>query len=153
MSNVSSPSTLSLVGPLALGALVIAATGALSGCSAVENMLHRVHEEDFPDRAAAESGWVGVSFPEWIPADATDLHNLATTDESHAIVRVDSSDDLPADCAEQPRRGLPFDGADWAPSLDPMPTTVWGCGRYEVVPVEGGWFGWFAATEVGGRPD
>lgn len=152
MSNVSSPSTPVLVGPVALGALLVAVTATLSGCTAIMQQLQQVHEESFADYAAAESGWVGVALPEWVPADATELRNLATDDESNSVIRVTSGEPLAGDCVTSQRRTLPFETTDWAPELSPFPKTVQACGDYEVVAVDGGWLGWFAATEPGQTP-
>jgi hypothetical protein len=131
---------------------VVLATTTLTGCSQVSNALHKVHEESFDTRAAAKEGWVGVTAPRWIPADATGIKNLATTNESNAVVRVTSPSDLPDTCAEADRVAIPFESPEWAPTFERFPDRVERCGDYEVVPVEGGWFGWFSATEEGQTP-
>jgi hypothetical protein len=144
--------TLPITKRLALLGLVGAAGLTLTGCSPISNALHKVHEESFSDRAAAEQGWVGVPAPGWLPEDAMDIRNLATTNESNAVIRVSTSSDLPTSCVEADRVGIPFDTTSWTPVMDRFPDRVQRCGAYEVVPVEGGWFGWFSATEEGGLP-
>lgn len=133
--------------PLAAG-LVLTTTG----CSAVENAVHRTHEERFADRAAAVQGWKGVTAPAWLPDDATDIHNLATNDETNSVILARSTSALPAGCREADRRSVPFDTASWAPTLDRFPDRVERCGDYEVMQVDGAWLGWFTATEAGQTP-
>ncbi|MFD1720438.1 hypothetical protein [Amnibacterium endophyticum] len=133
--------------PIAAGLLL-----STTGCSAVIDAVHRTHQETFTDRAAAERGWVGVDAPTWLPADAADIHDLATDDESQAVILAHGSSPLPSTCQEADRRGIPFDTASWAPVLDRFPDRVARCGDYEVMPVDGGWLGWFSATEAGQRP-
>lgn len=125
---------------------------SMTGCGAISNAVHKTHDERFADVAAAEQGWKGVSAPAWLPADATDIRNLATTDESHSVVLVRSSSALPSSCQEADRRAVPFDTTSWTPKLDRFPDRVERCGDYEVMPVDGGWFGWFSATEPGQVP-
>ena len=122
-----------------------------TGCSAIANAVHRTHEEHFADRAAAEQGWKGVAAPAWLPEDATDIHNLATNDESNSVILAHGAA-LPAGCREADRRSIPFDTASWAPTLDRFPDRVERCGDYEVMPVDGAWLGWFTATEAGQTP-
>lgn len=137
---------------LVLLPLTLAVVLSTTGCSQVANALHRTHEESFADRAAAEDGWQGVAAPEWLPADATDIRSLATNDETNAVILVRSPSALPSGCTEAERRRIPFDAPAWAPQLDRFPDRVMRCGDYEVMQVDGGWFGWFSATESGQTP-
>jgi hypothetical protein len=82
MSPRTVPTTAQLLAPLAAGAGILLLVGGLSGCSAIMDSLRKVHQEQFETYSAAEDGWVGVDIPSWIPDDATDLHNYATTDET-----------------------------------------------------------------------
>lgn len=132
--------------------LVVAATLATSGCSQITNTLEKVHEESFADMAAAKAGWKGVGAPDWLPADATDIHNLATTNESNSVILVTSASALPSTCAEADRKAIPFDSPDWAPKFDAFPDRVERCGDYEVLKTDHGWFGWFSATTEGRTP-
>jgi hypothetical protein len=127
---------------------------ALTGCSAVMNTLEKVHEESFPDRAAAESGWVGVPMPSWLPADAVDIRTVATTNESNAVIAFSSETDLAAsqECAAAERVALPFD-ARLGTLGDEPPTEVLACGVDEVAPVGDGWLAWFSAREEGETPE
>ena len=123
---------------------------ALAGCAQIADLAHRVHREDFPDYTSAEVSWVGVDIPEWIPGDATDLRNLATLDETVAVIRVVSDSPLVGDCTLAERRGLPALSADW--STEEWPDEVARCGDYEVMPMDDGWLGWFSAAEPGQTP-
>lgn len=81
----SSPGPVSTaLGAAALGFAVL----ALTGCAGIQNLLQHQHEETFSTYAKAQSGWVGVELPSWIPSDAVELHNLATDDESQAVIRT-----------------------------------------------------------------
>ncbi len=151
------PSTAQLLAPVAAGAALLLLAGGLSGCSAVMDALHKVHQEQHPTYDAAERDWVGVRIPAWIPEDAVELRNYATTDETQAFVLV-ASDSEPRGCAPAERVGLPFEVPDWAPEgllLEDdgsLRSEVLRCGDYEVLAVDGGWAGWFAATEPGQTP-
>src|SRR5690606_38180516 len=105
----------------------------LAGCAAIGDVFSKQHREEFATFDAAAAGWVGVGIPAWIPADATDLRNLATTDETVAIVRVVSDSALAGDCSPADRSGIPSLSADWA-DLDwatrGFPDRVQRCGDY-----------------------
>jgi hypothetical protein len=129
--------------------------GALAGCTQIDDLLSRQHREEFPTRAEAAEGWVGVDLPSWIPADATALRNLATFDETVAVIRVVSDEPLAGDCAPGERRGIPSLAEEWTDlgwDENGFPDEVERCGDYEVVPTDDGWLGWFNATEPGQTP-
>ncbi|TPW72796.1 hypothetical protein [Schumannella sp. 10F1B-5-1] len=130
-----------------LGALA-AASLLLTGCTAIMNTVHKVHEESFDDHAAAAKGWVGVQTPEWIPAKATEIGNVATNDETNAVITA-TGGDLPDWCVEMPRQGLPFDTRFGEVGL---PERVERCGDYEVVKQDGTWIGWYSARSEGAKP-
>ena len=143
------PVTIAL-GAAAVGALVL----GLTGCTAMLRVLQHEHEESFAGYQEASEGWVGVGIPAWIPEDARDLRNLATTDEQAAVIRV-TSPTTPLGCVSAARRGLPALTADWTPAdlpAESWPADVLACGEYEVMPVADGWLGWFNATEPGDIP-
>lgn len=134
------------------GALLL---GSLVGCSAIGDAVSQQHREEFATYEAAAEGWVGISIPDWIPTDSTELRNLATSDESVAVIRVVSDSPLAADCIDAERVGIPALSADWADldwSTYGFPEDVRRCGVYEIVPTGDGWLGWFTATETGQRP-
>jgi hypothetical protein len=140
-------------GPVSI-ALGAAATGlvvlTLTGCAAAQQLLQREHEETFAAYEQAKEGWIGVEFPSWIPADAVELHNLATNDESQSVIRVTTASE-PLGCTEAERHGAPALTADW--SSDEWPSTVLACGDYEVMGVDEGWLGWFNAEHTGDSPN
>jgi hypothetical protein len=129
--------------------------GSLAGCAAIGDVVSQQHREEFATYEAAADGWVGVGIPDWIPADAVELRNLATNDESVGVIRVVSDSLLAADCVEAARIGIPVLSAEWADldwSTNGFPDDVARCGVYEVVPTDDGWLGWFNATEAGQTP-
>lgn len=144
MSRLDSAS--SAAAAFGAGILLVA---TLAGCTAIDDVLSRQHREDFDTYDVAAEGWVGVDIPSWIPDDATDLRNLATTDETVAVIRVVSDSPL-TDCEPAERRGLPALAADW--STQEWPDEVQRCGDYEVMPMDDGWLGWFNATAPGQTP-
>ena len=136
------------------GAAAFAAAIALTGCTAILNSAHKVHEEHFADWSEAQDGWVGVTAPSWIPEDATDIRNLATNGEIASVIRVHSASPLPDEGEEVERKGLAFETAGWVDHIDPLPDEVELCGEYEVVAVPGGaYLAWFNGTEQGDLPD
>jgi hypothetical protein len=128
-----------------------AALLVLTGCAQITNALEQRHEEHFETYAEAVDGWVGVDIPDWIPDDATDLRNLATNDETVAVIRVATGSPLAGQCELEERVGLPALAPDW--SVEKWPDEIARCGSYEVMPMDDGWLGWFQATEAGQRPD
>ena len=151
------PTTAELLGPFAAAAGILVLAGTLSGCSAIVDALHKVHQEQFANYAAAEDGWAGVALPAWVPADATNLRNYATTDETQAVVGV-TTPSTPIGCVPGARTTMPFELPEWAPAAllenedGTLIEEVLLCGDYQVAPVDGGWVGWFAAREAGQTP-
>jgi hypothetical protein len=135
----------------ALAAIAVGfAVLALTGCANIQHALQHEHEESFAGYHVAAEGWVGVSIPAWIPDDATDLHNLATDNESVSVVRVTTATQ-PVGCTDAERHGVPSLTAEW--SSDDWPDDVLLCGDYEVTPLDGGWLGWFNAAAEGDTPE
>lgn len=151
MIDRTSAPTSRLVSPVLAGAALLLLTASLSGCSALMNELHKVHDEHFTTVAEADDGWVGVDRPAWIPDDARDLRNLATTNEISAVIRVQTDSD-PVGCEPAERRSLPFDDPGWVDLPAELPDEVLACGDYEVVDVGRGLVGWFNGTEQGDVP-
>jgi hypothetical protein len=133
----------------AFGAGILLIT--VTGCAQIDNLLSRQHEETFTTYAQAERDWVGVDIPHWIPDDATELRNLATFDETIAVIRVVTDSELAGDCVADERVGIPALDVDW--STQDWPDEVQRCGDYEVIPMDDGWLGWFNATEEGQTPN
>ena len=73
----------------AAGLLAPALILTLAACANPLDVAAKVHTEEFADHAAAEDGWVGVTMPAWIPEDAERIRNVATTNESNAVIAVD----------------------------------------------------------------
>lgn len=150
MTRVDAPTTAAAA--FAAGALLI----GLTACAQIADVFHKQHREEFATYDAAAAGWVGVGIPDWIPADATELRNLATTDETVSVIRVTTDSPLAGACAPAPREGLAQLTADWVPNdrpLEEWPDEVERCGPYEVVPMDDGWLGWFQATTPGQTPE
>jgi hypothetical protein len=137
---------------LTAGGVVALATVGFLAAPTVLDALHKQHRETFGTRAEAAAGWKGVDLPAWIPDDATNLRNLATTDETVSVIRVDSAAHQPTGCTTGARHGMVTLTADWVPNPPPMTDTVWKCGSYEVAKVSGGWLGWYQAQEPGQKP-
>jgi hypothetical protein len=115
---------------------------ALSGCSAVDGILHKQSTQSFDDLesfradAAVDAGWV--------PSDATDITVRTSTlkDAADAVVLVRSAEaSLPGDCVAAPRTSAPAWVLDDAPSAYEA-DEVWVCGNWSVIPAEDGWYGW-----------
>lgn len=122
---------------------------ALAACNPMD-AIEKVHSEEFADRAAASKGWVGTALPSWIPTDAKTIKNTAATNETNAVISIEGGSE-PEGCTETDRRGLPFDSR-YGSLGEPLPTTVFACGPYEVVATETGWLGWFNAKKEGQTP-
>lgn len=137
--------------PLAALAAATLAIATLTGCTSITDLFERVHSESFDTRADAATGWVGVSMPEWLPDDATDIRSTATLDETHAVIAFAGGE--PIGCDEVSRSTLPFDGRYGGFSdASELPDMVLGCGPYEVHETTDGWLAWFNATEAGQTP-
>lgn len=123
---------------------------ALVGCTQLEDLAGQRHREAFPTYEVAESAWVGVDIPDWIPGDATDLRNVATSDETMSVIRVITDSPLAGTCEIVERAGIPALNADW--STAEWPNEIARCGDYEVMAMDDGWLGWYNATEPGATP-
>lgn len=129
------------------------AVAALALAGPITDLLRKQHRETFATYADAERGWSGVPIPAWVPGDATDLRNAATTNETTSVILLDSAAAEPVGCTTAPRHGMPAITSDWMRTPPKMPDTVWACGPYEVMRVDGGFLGWFQAETEGATPE
>jgi hypothetical protein len=126
-------------------ALTLIAATALTGCSAVSNILQKEKTGEYTDVAALED-WDGTA--PWIPADATDIRTHESTDGKVSVVLLDSSTELdPALCAEIDRQSAPAFAIEGAPNVFKT-DRVFACGDWTVAPAKDGWYGW-----TPGHPD
>jgi len=124
----------------ALALLVVAAL-PLAGCSMLPGGGDHF-EETFTDYASAESGWSNGTIPAWIPDEFSRVRSRAMNDGSAGIVEVLTDSAIVGDgCATAARAGSPDLGGVWEPA--DFPDEVMDCGDYQIIPVEGGWFGWY----------
>jgi hypothetical protein len=118
----------------ALAVLILAP--ALVGCTAIGNLLH--HETDETFTSTAELGnWIGDA--DWVPADATEIRVHSSTNGMVSVVRATTPSELTG-CTEVERQSLWAFSPGWEPT--DLPAKAWACGDWDVVPVDGGWFGW-----------
>ena len=118
-------------------AVGLAASVALTGCSGLKDSLTNRHELSYDDYAAAAESWTAI--PSWIPTDAAAIRLRETTNAPVAVVQLLSATD-PVDCAPADRKYIPGIGGDWVPT--DYPHEVLRCGDWEVMSINGGWFGW-----------
>ncbi len=126
---------------LALGAVLVPAALAATGCSSlVDRVLYNENHFSFDDRAALEKG-LEQDVP-WVPADATRITGTVSTDATNGAVLLHSDADLdPGICAETTRLSAPVYALDGAPDVFEM-DTVFACGDWSVVFTDDGWLGW-----------
>jgi hypothetical protein len=121
----------------AIVALGLAASVSLTGCSGLKDALSNRHELTYDDYASASAGWAAI--PSWIPTDAAAIRLRETTNAPVAVVQL-LTDSEAVDCATANRRYIPGIGGDWIPT--DYPHSVLRCGDWEVMSINGGWFGW-----------
>ena len=117
----------------------------LAGCSMLPGGSSH-YEETFTDYASAKAEWRGGDIPSWIPDDFTRVRSRAMTDGSAAMVEVTTATPPVGDCTEAPRIGEPTLSGVWQP--EEFPDEITRCGEYEIMPVEGGWFGWYVRAST-----
>jgi len=127
-------------------ALIVTGAAILSGCS-VFHIGHTISENHYDDKAQLLAEWE-KSAP-WLPDDATDIKIKEATDYGPefdpAILETKSDTDLdPEQCAEIDRVSSPAFTASWSP--DTNVARVFVCGGWDVIAIDGGWFGWTANT-------
>ena len=129
----------------AAASLALVAALTLSSCSSIVDAAQGVTEKEFDDFASAEDGWPG-EIPAWLPADVSEIHVRSTNNGKVAMVRADTTSKPAGDCAETERKQIAVWVTDWSPEKV-TPETVIACGDWEIMPVDGGWFGWYSADE------
>lgn len=127
-----------------LAVLVLAAL-PLTGCSMLPGGAAHF-EETFTDYPSAKQDWRNGDIPSWIPTDVTRVRSRAMTDGSAAIVEVITATPPVGDCTEAARVDEPTLSGVWQP--EEFPDQIIRCGEYEIMPVEGGWFGWYVRAST-----
>ena len=129
----------------ALLALTLTAATALTGCAAVDGLLHKEKTGEYADVTAFEE-WDGTA--PWVPSDATEIRTHESTDGDVAVVLLDSDEELdPALCAEVDRQSAPAFSIDGGPNVFKT-DRVFACGDWTVAASDAGWYGW-----TPGHPD
>jgi len=118
-----------------------ASTLALTGCSAVEDMIYGEQTHQYDNMNSLEADWTQAETVGWMPDDASDIRIRESTDGSVAILGFDSDSDLAESCVETERLSGPTFGDDWAPKKVYV-DTVFACGAWAVIPTDDGWYGW-----------
>ncbi len=135
--------------PLLLSAAaLLALTGglALSGCSAVDSLVHKQATNTFDDAKAFHAD--AEVDADWVPDDATAITVRTSTveDAADAVILLQSAAPLPDDCIETARTSAPAWSLDDAPSAYEA-KTVFVCGDWSVIPGADGWLGWTPNSE------
>ena len=128
-------------------ALSLLCLPALSGCAAVDDMLHKQETATFADKAAFDAGT--KTSADWLPADSTDITERRTSDDSGvAVILLTSKSKLPDTCKDAERRSAPTLNIDGAPDIyDPKNTAAHVCGDWTVMKASDGWYGWTPNAE------
>ena len=134
--------------------LVVVAAAALAalsltGCS-VKDVLSNSRESEFATYDTAAEMWPSGEMPGWIPTDATGIRSLETKDGRISVVRVATTSPPEGECEERPREGVPVLTATWTAAAE-RPDVVTVCDGYEIMPIEGGWLGWFEGPDLPSR--
>ena len=133
---------------LVLAAAALAAL-SLTGCS-VKDVLSNSRESEFASYDTASEMWPSGDMPGWIPTDATGIRSLETKDGRLSVVRVTTTSPPDGECEERAREGVPVLTATWTATAE-RPDVVTVCDGYEIMPIEGGWLGWFEGPEAPSR--
>jgi hypothetical protein len=125
---------------IATAAIAATAMLALAGCSAVDEVAHKVRSQSFDTSAALASGWKG-SAP-WLPTDSTSIQLRQSTVADDAVLLVKSDQELkPELCAQVTRQSAPSYEIDGAPDVYAA-KKVYACGGWSVIKAGDGWLGW-----------
>lgn len=128
-------------------ALVAVGLVSLTGCSAVDSILHKQSTSTFDDVGAFRDGTeLDAS---WAPADSTAITARTSTVDaaSDAVILLTSSSSLPGECVEVERSSAPAWVLDDAP--DPYKAeAVFACGEWSVISADDGWYGWTPNSEA-----
>jgi len=113
---------------------------SLTGCTAIDNVLHKEASESFSSEKQLADGWDNTAA--WVPADSIDIRIQESTDGTVAVLRAATTAALdPAACAEVERKSIPVFEQTWTPA-DILADRAWVCGAWTVIPTTDGWFGW-----------
>lgn len=113
---------------------------SLTGCSMISGMLSNEQSSDFADVAAYTEFTLDTdAAAPWLPADATALKLVESTDGTTASLLLTSAST--PDCPSVERLSGPSFVVPGSP--DPYAAaTVLSCGAWSVIPAKGGWYGW-----------
>jgi hypothetical protein len=125
-----------------MAALLVGST--LAGCTMTNDLLHKTKTTTFDSR-----GSMAGNIPGWIPADATAITRVQTSDGDASSILLTSAEEPDADlCTSTPRLSAPTIGIDGAPDVyDADGDTVFSCGDWTVMVSPDGWYGWTPVTE------
>lgn len=125
---------------LAAAGLLVTIGLAACGCSVVDAVVHHQKSAEYTDAAAFETD--GDLTVPWLPADATAIRVIQSTQADDATVAVVSAAGLPADqCVEVPRQSAPAYALDDTVDVYAL-DTVFACGEWSVAKTPDGWLGW-----------
>ncbi|MDN3310778.1 hypothetical protein QWJ90_07535 [Microbacterium oryzae] len=133
---------------LALTALAVTTSAAilLTGCSTVEDVLHKEKRSTYENPTAFDDD-SGIEAP-WLPEDATGIEVTRSTQANDAAISAESYADLSsALCAPVERQSAP--AYQPGPEVDVFKIShAFACGDWTVVKTDYGWLGW-----TPGHPD
>ncbi|MET0843647.1 MAG: hypothetical protein ABWY23_07340 [Mycetocola sp.] len=113
---------------------------ALSGCSVIDEVAHKMRTEHFDTAAELADDWQGDA--PWLPSDATDIRIRESTINDTAVILATSGTDLdPAVCTPVSRQSAPAYSMDDAPDVYAA-DEVYACGVWTVMASDDGWYGW-----------
>lgn len=120
---------------------------ALTGCSAIMDVVNSESESHFDDGAALfDSGVLAASEAPWLPTDASDItvRESTKTDATATAVIGFSSTSALVGCDLTDRLSLPAYNVEWGPKDTDIVAeqTVQSCGDWVFIPTDDGWFGW-----------
>jgi hypothetical protein len=117
---------------------LVAASVALAGCSSIRDVIHSEASYEFDSTSSLALGWNG-SAP-WVPSDGTHIRVHEAVGGSPSMLRVTTTEDLPASCVEKDRLSAPSFDVDWATNA--YVDTVSVCDDWDVIPTPDGYLGW-----------
>lgn len=113
---------------------------ALSGCSVIDEVAHKMHTEHFDTAAELGDDWEGDA--SWLPSDATDIRiRESTINDTAALLATSDADLDPAVCTTVSRLSAPAYSMEDAPDVYGA-DQVYACGAWTVMASGDGWYGW-----------
>ena len=113
---------------------------ALSGCSVIDEVAHKMRTEHFDTAAELGDDWEGDA--SWLPSDATDIRIRESTINDTAVLLATSDADLdPAVCTPVSRQSAPAYSMEDTPDVYAA-DRVYACGVWTVMASGDGWYGW-----------